>query len=755
MNLNLLDTSLPVIKSSKVIARSVVLALALSLIGCGGGNKDEKYSSKLESAKNFIKAEKYQEARIELQTAIDLKPEDAEGYFQLAEVLVRIGEYGRALESYNSAINYNSNHVDARIHLASLQLIAKQYEQAENNIEKALEVEPSNEDALILKSNLIAIGPRKKVDEGRKILKEILTKNPDSVPALGSLGHLELANENAKAAEEYFIKALKIEPSNQAIQIAVADLYARQGRLDEAQERLSQLVTENPSQTGLRYVLGEFFLRRGLNDNALNQYEEILQQDPLRYDARDKLYDMYLARQEMEKAKALATSFEEKAPSNPLVKYFQGRNYELEGNIEKALQSFSEALTAATSFAPAFRKAGIIELSTGRTQEGLEHLNQAISIDPNDVGARLAIAKTKLMQNDLAGAKENSEQILSRYPRQLGANIIRADVALLEGEEDKAKKVYEYLVESYPNLPIGPYKLGLVAEKKQDFAKAVEQYEKTLSFDQGALGAGRRLVLSMNQLGKSSSDIIGKLSALRESSQNSKGEYDVLIGSVILADPKIEGRFELAREKLKSALDQNPNLIGAYFALGGIDAMSGDLNAAADNYKKLLEKNPAHVPTRMLLALTWEQQANFEEAVEEYKKILEISPRFGPAANNLAYLLTEEIKDGDLNEALRLAELAKEELPRESSVADTLAWVYYKKGNARAALPLLNEAVRVYKDSEPGTPLNPEILFHLAIVQKELGDSSAAKEAIKLAIDRAKEKHPKYTEMKKLLDSLK
>lgn len=755
MNLRPSVTSLFSNQVAKIIVRTLALAFIFALISCGGGNDDEKYTSKLESAKKFIEAEKYQEARIELQTAIDIKPEDAEGYYQLAEVLVRIGEYGRALESYNSAINYNPNHVNARIHLASLQLIAKQYEQAEGNIEKALEVEPNNEDALILKSNLIAIGPRKKVDEGRKILKGVLARNPDSVPALGSLGHLELANENAKIAEEYFIKALKIEPTNQAIQIAVADLYARQGRLDEAQERLSQLVTENPKQTGLRYVLGEFFLRRGLNDNALNQYEEILEQDPLRFDARDKLFDMYLARQEIEKAKALVTSFEEKAPSNPMVKYFQGRNYELEGNLEKALQSFTEALISATSFAPAFRKAGIIELSVGKTREGLEHLNQAISIDPNDVGARLAIAKARLMQNDLAGAKENSEQILARYPRQLGANIIRADVALLEGEEDKAQKVYEYLVESYPNLPIGPYKLGLVAEKKQEFAKAVELYEKALSFDQGALGAGRRLVLSMNQLGKSSSDIIGKLSALRETSNNSKGEYDVLIGSVILADPKIEGRFELAKEKLKSALDQNPNLIGAYFALGGIDAMSGDLDAAAENYKKLLEKNPSHVPTRMLLALTWEQQSNFEEAANEYKKILEISPRFGPAANNLAYLLTEEIEGGDLNEALRLAELAKEELPRESSVADTLAWVYYKKGNARAALPLLNEAVRVYKDSEPGTPLNPEILYHLALVQKELGDNVAAKEAIKLALDRAKEKHPKYSEMKKFSDSLK
>lgn len=737
---------------NRLIQLSLLFSLALN--SCNSINKDEKYKERLDSAKKFQDQEKFQEARIELQTAVDLKPEDAEAYYQLAEVLVRLGEYGRAIENYNSAINYNPNHLNARLHLASLQLIAKQYEQAESNIERVVSIEPSNEDALILKSNLVSIGPRRNADEARRILKQILDRNPNSVPALGSLGHLELSNDNQKLAEDLFSKAISLEPNNQALQMAMADLFARQGRLDEAQEKLSQLVTDNPKATGFKYVLGEFFLRRGLNDNALDQYEEILKQDPLRHDARDKLYDMYLSRQEMEKAKDLVNSLEEKASKNPILSYFKGRNFELVGDVNKALSMYTESLASAATFAPAFRRAGIIELAIGKTREGLEHLNQAVSIDPGDVGARLAIAKTKLLQNDLGGAKENSEQILMRYPRQLGANIIRADVALLEGELDKAQKVYEYLIETYPNLPIGPYKLGLVAEKREDFKKAIEYYEKTLSFDQGALGAGRRLVLCMNQLKQGSSEMLAKLGALKELSKNNKGEYDVLMGSIILADPKIPNRFDMAREKLKSALETNPNLIGAYFALGGIDAITGNLDAAAENYKLLLEKNPSHVPTRMLLALTYEQQAKYDLSMAEYKKILELSPRFGPAANNLAYLLSEEISGGDLNEALRLAEIAKEELPRESSVADTLAWVYYKKGNLRAALPLLNEAVRLYKDSEPGSSLNPEILYHLALVQKELGDKDAAKQAIKLALERAKDKHPKYQDMKSLAESL-
>ncbi len=734
----------------------IVLTLVSStLFSCSKGNPDERYNQKLESAKKFVEESKLAEARIELQTAVDLKPEQAEGYYQLAEVLIKLGDYSRSLENYNSAINFDPNHKEARIHLASLQLIAKQYEQAESNLNHVLTLEPNNDDANILMANLIATGPRKDLEGARSTLNSVLERDPKSVPALGSLGHLELTTNNAKLAEEYFVKGLKIEPNNQALQMALADLLARQGRLDEAQETLSKLVTSNPDQTGLRYVLGEFFLRRGLNENALEQYEEIIEQEPSRHEARDRLYDMYLARREYEKAKTLTTKLETALPKDPILNYFKGRNAELDGENMKALELFQKTILSSNSFAPSFRKAGIIELATGKTQEGIEHLTQAITIDPADIGARLALSRTMLMKGDIGSAKQHIEQVLSRYPRQLGANIIRADISLIEGEVSKARKVYQFLVENYPTIPVGYYKLGLLEEKEGHLDEAIKQYQKTLEFDIDVLGPGRRIVLCMHEQKKSTNDMIALITTFREKSKKSKAEYDVLIGSILIADNSIPNRLELARQRFQSALEENPNLIGAYFALGGIDAMSGDLKAAIVNYEKLIQKSPNHIPTRMLLALTFEREEQFTKAAEQYEKILEISPRFGPAANNLAYIIVEHTKNGDLNEALRLAELAKQELPRESSVTDTLAWVHYKKGSPRAALPLLMEAVKVYKESEGNQPLNPEILYHLALTQKDVGDLEESKKSIELAMERAGDKHPLFDRMKKFSDSLK
>lgn len=742
-------------KMHSVLKSALCAALLSASISCSSGSNDEKFDAKIESAKKYIEAEKYQEARIELQTAIDLKPLEAEGYFQLAEVMLRLGDYGKALENYTSAINYDASHFKARLHLASLQLIAKQYEYADSNIQNILDNDPNNRDALVLKANLIFIGPRKNPEQAKEILKKVLDKNPDFVAAIGSLAHIMVAEENLTDAEELFLKAKKLEPQNQAVQIALTDIYARQGRLHETEESLKDLVTKNPEHTGFKYVLGDFFLKRGLSDNAIEQYGNILAKTPELHEARDKLYELYVGRGQADKAKALTQDLIKDAPNSAMIPYFQGRDELLDSNFPKALEFFKQSIVNAPNFAPAFKSTGILELTMGHVKEGIQHLEQALNIDKNNIEARYALARVKLNQNDIETAKLHVTKIIEQYPKHLSANVIRADIALLENDYLRAAKVYDFLRENYPNLPVGYFKSALLEEKRGNLKQAIEYYKKTLSFDLEAMNPGKRMALCMSKNGASTSEIVAELKSIKDSVERTKGEYDMLIGSVIASDPKIADRFEQAKNYFKSAISHNPNLINAYFALGGIDAVTGNLDEAIDNYNKFLQQHPNHLPTRMLLALTLEQQKKFAESVEQYTKILEVNPRFGPAANNKAFLLSEEIKDGDLNEALRLAQIAKEELPREASVADTLGWAHYKKGSHRAAVTLLQEAYDLSKEQEPNLPVNPEILYHLAEVKKALGEKVEAKKYVDEALKTMNENHPKYANIKALGSSLK
>ena len=110
---------------NKVLAVAMCIVLALSVASCdkisgskGGG--EEKFQSLMKSALDYKEAEKFNEARIQLRKASEIKPEDPEVYYELGEILIRLKKLREALENYNSAINLNPEHRKARLNAASI-----------------------------------------------------------------------------------------------------------------------------------------------------------------------------------------------------------------------------------------------------------------------------------------------------------------------------------------------------------------------------------------------------------------------------------------------------------------------------------------------------------------------------------------------------------------------------------------------------------------------------------------------------------
>ena len=64
-----------------------------------------------------------------------------------------------------------------------------------------------------------------------------------------------------------------------------------------------------------------------------------------------------------------------------------------------------------------------------------------------------------------------------------------------------------------------------------------------------------------------------------------------------------------------------------------------------------------------------------------------------------------------MNEALRLAQIAKEQMPDESSITDTLGWIHVLKGNPRLGSEYIKEAIEQEKEKNDDEKVNPEILY--------------------------------------------
>jgi len=107
-----------------------------------------------------------------------------------------------------------------------------------------------------------------------------------------------------------------------------------------------------------------------------------------------------------------------------------------------------------------------------------------------------------------------------------------------------------------------------------------------------------------------------------------------------------------------------------------------------------------------------------------YKKALALQPDQPVAANNLAFLMVDSGQNLDV--ALSLAQVARRGMPTSPNTADTLAWIYYQKGNYASARDLLEEALKT-------SPNNASIHYHLGMTYKKLSDNADAVTHLKKA----------------------
>ena len=107
-----------------------------------------------------------------------------------------------------------------------------------------------------------------------------------------------------------------------------------------------------------------------------------------------------------------------------------------------------------------------------------------------------------------------------------------------------------------------------------------------------------------------------------------------------------------------------------------------------------------------------------------YEKILKLKPDNEIALNNLAFMMAEE--GSDLDQALTLAQRAKQKNPNDANIADTLGWIYIKKNLPDSAINVFNELLTKFP-----THANLAIFrYHLGMALAQKGDKIGAKKAL-------------------------
>ena len=176
--------------------------------------------------------------------------------------------------------------------------------------------------------------------------------------------------------------------------------------------------------------------------------------------------------------------------------------------------------------------------------------------------------------------------------------------------------------------------------------------------------------------------------------------------------------FDKAEQALLKASDLNKSDATPLLLLSQVYASRGASDKAAASTQEAIEHNPKDPRAYFLSGALQQRQSNWQKAQELYQKTLQVQPDFPLASNNLAYLMLEHGGNSDV--ALTLAQTARQKLPDNPSVADTLAWAYYKKGTYNLAIDLLEEAIKKAPD-------DPSLHYHLGLAYQKINEKTKAK----------------------------
>ena len=136
--------------------------------------------------------------------------DDAHIELHLGEIAFEQKRYESALEHYQHVANYHSNSAESWASLAMVYKMLEQYDEAEANYKRAIELEPDNEDYYFSLSEMFSANeePEKAIE----VLEEGLIENPNSYILHMFLAMRYLDTGDYRQAELFLEKAERLEP---------------------------------------------------------------------------------------------------------------------------------------------------------------------------------------------------------------------------------------------------------------------------------------------------------------------------------------------------------------------------------------------------------------------------------------------------------------------------------------------------------------------------------------------------------------
>lgn len=581
-------------------------------------------------------------------------------------------------------------------------------------------------------------------------------------------------------------RLLRLAPQNVEARVARAGLLIDQGRLDDAAVDVGEILRVFPkdprggylkaliaarkgdsatAQAALKSVvdlldpvppdvlganrqmlmllsLSHFSL--GNHEKASAQLREYLRRYPGDLGATKVLAGVHLQRGEAGKAISLLEPFRSKQPADATVLSLLAAAYMSERRYPQASRLLEEAVKLSGGAADIRADFGLSLLGEGRSDSGLQHLQQAFARDPKQTRAGIALAALLMRRGqpakalevaeslaknnpgdinvlnllggikgaagDLAGARQAYERVLALAPGHAAATLNLARLDLSERRTDAARTRLTALLKASPNNTDAMIELAETEELAGRGAEAVAWLGKARAFPQAAVRAGLKLSeLHLAQRNLDQALVVAQETALKAS--RSLPTLAMLARVQTVAGNLVEARKTLAEMTRLANFDAEAQL-----AIARLQRAAGNDPGAMYSLEKALGGVPGYLPAQIMMVEVDIARQEYAKADERLKVLRKQHPDDIDVARLQGDLLLARGQSAQAIAAYR-ALLGKK---GGEGVILLLYRAYEQAGERAAGLKVLEDWAR----NRPGDPI---VLWVLGDGYLAMGDAANAR----------------------------
>jgi tetratricopeptide (TPR) repeat protein len=456
-----------------------------------------------------------------------------------------------------------------------------------------------------------------------------------------------------------------------------------------------------------------------------------------------------------------------KYPDEKVLHFYLANSYLLERRYDEAVKVLKDYLAKHPKDQSASQELGAVLVESGKHQEALDFLS-ALPRDRRTPAMAYYESKAYWNLKRPKQALEKLRQALREDPNMLAAWSELAFIHEKQGDYRQAEEAYRRIMDLGEEGPEIWMRLIRLALKQKNEAKALELLDKApkdrntlfevmgLFIDEGFQDGAARALERIAREQPANADVIfirAMLAIEKEKDAEKAFELlDQIPKNHKLYDKSLTTRVQLAIDNsqfdralplIAEGKAAYPDRMEFWFLEGILYDKKGDLTKAAEIYKAAVTNWPGNTDALYRHGVVLERMKMRAEAMAAMEQILAIEPGNPDALNFVGYSLAEDGRDLDRAQDMITRALAAN--PESPYFIDSLAWVYFKRGDLKNAWIQIQRAAS--KPSE-----DPTIWEHYGDIAKAMGNKKEAEKGYRRALEK---NPPNAAEVQEKLSGLK